>query len=130
MRAGGTSRRRYAAGLALLFVFAVLFGQSLAASRMALPISIEMSHSETHTHLMSSGTMHGDQDSPCKHRGGPHDLACCISAHCSLLSPWIASAGPAVVPARLRAFIYRDMIAVPPDQLGTAPATPPPRHPV
>jgi len=130
VRAGGTNRRRRAAGLALLFVFAVLFGQSLAASRMAQPILDEMSHSEIHTHLMPADMTHGDQDGPCKHRGGPHDLGCCISAHCSLLSPWIASAGPVVVPARLGAFIYRDMAAVLPDRLDPTPATPPPRHPV
>jgi hypothetical protein len=129
VRAGGTHRRRYAAGLALLFVFAVLFGQSFAAAHMAPSISTEISHSATHMHPVPADMAHGDQDGSCKHRGGPHDLACCISAHCSLLSPWIASAGPALMPVRLGAFVYRDMTAVLPDQLGMAPAIPPPRHP-
>ena len=127
MRAGGTNRRRSAAGLVLLFVFVVLFGQAFAASVTVPPAIGEMSRSEIPTHLMPADMAHHDAGVPYKHRGGAHDLACCISAHCSLLSPWLAVTTPALAPAGLSTIAYRGTVAGLPHGLGLGPATPPPR---
>jgi hypothetical protein len=106
----------------------VLFGQAFAASVMVPPAIGEMSQSETHTHLMPADMTHHDAGVPCKHRGGAHDLACCISTHCSLLSPWLAAVAPALAPASLSAVAYRGTIVALPHRLGLGPATPPPRQ--
>lgn len=130
MAAGSTYRRRIAAGFAVLFVFVVLIGQTLAASRMVLPFPGGMNHSQTPIHLLPAGMAHDGPDAPCKHRDGSHDLICCLSAHCSLLSSWLATPAPALIPAALCACASGDTIAVMPDGLGSNPATPPPRHQV
>jgi hypothetical protein len=128
VRARGADRGRFGAGLALLFVFAVVFGQPFAASRMVMPVLGEANHGDSSLHLMPADMMQQDRDEPCKHRGGPHGPGCHIAVHCSTLSAWIATVEPVLLPASLGDAVYRDMIAVLPDPLGPAPATPPPRY--
>ena len=128
MRAMGTRTRRRWAGLAVLVVFLVLASQAFAAAWITLPLTPEAGFSLNHKHLSAGDAADDDAGTHCRHRGGTHSLACCLSMHCSLLSPWIATTAPSLVPASLHAFSYRLAIAILPDSPQPAPATPPPRH--
>jgi hypothetical protein len=131
VRAGlSEKRRRWFAGLAILIVIVVLVGQAFAAAWIIMPISNETGHVESHAHAMPAGMAQADADTPCKHRGGTHNPACCLSAHGSMLSPWLAVTAPALLPAGLIEFSYANIIPALPDRLAPAPAVPPPRHQV
>jgi hypothetical protein len=118
------------AGLAILVVFVVLAGQAFAAAWIVMPVSNETSLAESHAHAVPDGIAHDGADTPCKHRGSTHNPACCLSAHCSMLSPWLAVTAPALLPAGLIEFSYANIIPALPDRLAPAPAVPPPRHQV
>jgi len=126
----GSEKKRRLAGFAVLIVFVVLASQAFAAAWITLPVTPETGFSPSHMHFMTGDAAADEVDTPCEHRGGTHNLACCLSMHCSLLSPWIVTTTPVLALASLRAFSYRLAVAILPDGPQPAPATPPPRHQV
>lgn len=123
-------RRRLFAELAILIVFVMLTSQAFAASRIASPVSNRTIHGESPALAMPRGMRHDGADTPCMHHVSPRDLACCLSAHCSLLPPWLAATAPVLLPAGLIEFSYENIIPALPHRLAPAPAVPPPRHQV
>jgi hypothetical protein len=121
--------RQILAGLVVLAVLVVSAGQVVAVPLVGSSPSDRTHHSENQTLMTQAIAAHDDdRGSPCKHHSDSHGLACCIAGDCSMLSSWLPVATPALLPAAPRALIYRDTVAPPPDDMGAAPAVPPPRH--
>jgi hypothetical protein len=120
--------RQVLAGLLVLAVLALSFGQAVAA-----PVS---SWSEAHpahldragAHMTAVTAGSGDFGSPCQHDHGTHCPACCIAGGCAMVSGLLPADTPALPPIASAAPARPDVATPAPDGRGLAPALPPPRR--
>ena len=130
MTTGSSDRmRRIVTGLMVLVALVMSVGQVLALPLVGVPPVHAALHGESEAGLAPADAAHDDLGSPCSHHAGSHGLdCCCIGGACSMLSPWVPVATPAMPPIASRSLTYRDAIVLSPDGKGAAPTVPPPRH--
>jgi hypothetical protein len=121
--------RRIVTGLMVLVALVMSVGQVLALPLVGVPLIHAVLHGESEAGLAPADAAHDDLGSPCSHHACSHGIdCCCIGGACSMLSPWVPVATPAMPLIASRSLAYRDAVALSPDGKGAAPTVPPPRQ--
>jgi hypothetical protein len=129
MVAGSASvkARQVVAGLLVLALLALSFGQAVAAPGLSSSDS-HRTHHGIQAGVTAVTTTSGDFGSPCEHHGCTHCLTCCIAGGCPMLSGRLPVAVSAPVPVVSAARARPDAARQAPEGLGPTPTLPPPRR--
>jgi hypothetical protein len=116
------------AGLLVVAVLALLFGQAVAAPISSRSAVESARPGRAGAQMMAITAGSGDFGSPCHHHDCTHGLACCIAGGCGMFSGLLTADTPELPPAAVAAWTRPDVAVPARNGRGLTPSLPPPRR--